>query len=166
MRNDCLAFFQSQRINAPHFFGIQAAGVEPLVWAPVRVGRRDLVHVRPLCEPSLALVLIWRHLDQRAGVPVVRRPEHQHIHIPSEGPCEPQRQVIGLRARVDEEDRVQLLGERVEQPLGIGHPLGAQVSRVGVDFAQLLRRNRCQARVRVAWLTDKEAARQVDDTGT
>ena len=116
--------------------------VDPLACACSAVVVGDRRDVYPLRRASAAwpVELVRTDLDQRRRVPVIRSVEHDHIAGSCMRAREPQRQLVGLAAGVDEVADGQRLRQRRAQPLREVPDRVVQVSRVGVQRAHLIHR--------------------------
>ena len=95
--------------------------------------------VRPLGRASSApaRMLVVADVDERLRVPVVAVLDSDHVVGSGVRAHEPQREVVGLAAGVDEEAHRERLGQRCREPLGIPEHGLVQVARVGVQHSHL-----------------------------
>ena len=121
----------------------------------IRRGRqcRDVGPARP-SGPAGAVELVRAERDLRAQMPVIGVVEHDHVLAAGVCRGEPQREVVGLRARVHEEAHVQRVRERRRQRPRVVDHRSVQVARVRVQLRHLPRAGLDHARVAVADVGD------------
>ena len=118
--------------------------------------------------PSLAaraLELVGAHVDRSLGVAVVGVLEHDDVLAARERAREPQGQLVGLAAGVDEERDLQGLGQERGEPLRVAHDVLVEVARVGVEQRDLLLRGPHDAGVGVSHQRHVVVAVEVGATG-
>ena len=87
-------------------------------------------------------------------MPVVGVVEHDHVAAAGVRVGEPQREIVGLRAAVDEEAHVQRVRERRREPARVVDHRPVQVARVGVEHLHLALPGGDHPRVAVADVRD------------
>ena len=115
-------------------------------------GRLRTCGGRPLSAGPVELV--GADVDERLRVAVVGAVDDDDRRAGPSGAGQPQRELVGLAARADEEADRERLGQRRREPLRVAHDRGVEVARVGVQDRHLPLPGRDDARVRVADVGD------------
>ena len=104
----------------------------------IRIGRREHVNPVTLACSAGCVELVRTHVDQRRRVAVVAVIEAHDVRPPGGRSNEPNREFVGLAARVDEKHLIKVIREGREDPLGVAENFGMQVASVGVEDKRLV----------------------------
>ncbi len=138
----------------PDVPGVPRPGVGSAVAPAVAVGQRHHPHVGPGAQPAGTAELVRTDIDQRRRVAMVRALEDDHVGAPGSCSRQAQRQVVGLRAGVDQVADRQRFGERRREPVGVAHQELVQVAGIGVEHGALPMQRVDDGRVGVPHVAD------------
>jgi hypothetical protein len=120
----------------------------------VPVRQRHNLHMLRPPRAARSIELVRAQLDQRRGVSMVRAIDDDDIARVRVRPRQPQRQLVRLAARADEETHAQRFRQRCSQPLSVRGQVVVQVARVRVQHVGLPAQSIDHARMRVPHVRD------------
>ena len=142
-----------------------AGGAVAKIRAAVGVGHDHFLYEGWATLAAGAVVLVGAHFDERLRMAVIGYVQRDDILAPGGGACQPQGQVVGLAAGVDEVKDAQLRRQGGGETASVLQNRVVQVARVGVEHLHLALAGADHVRVAVAHMRNVVDAIEVGTAG-